>query len=353
MSYQVTLLPSGKRIEVAQGQRVLSTAVRAGVSLNYSCRLGSCETCVGRVVEGEVDLTAGHFPQHLLERNQVLLCQAVPLSDLVIEVEEAPPTQPPKTNKIMVYGQRLVAPDVMILRMRLPITTPLVFRAGQYVDLLLADGRRRSYSIASTPDLHGINDIELHVRLTPGGHFTPYVFKEMRVRDVMWFEGPLGSFFIRDDSHKPIILLASGTGFAPMQSIINGAIKANNKRPMTLYWGGRTRADLYALEGVQALADSTDWLNFVPVLSEARASDNWRGRTGFVHAAVMQDFPDLSAHQVYACGAPVMVDAARADFTSRCRLPRIEFFADAFIDEGTSPARASNALNAVESSQSQ
>jgi CDP-4-dehydro-6-deoxyglucose reductase len=174
--------------------------------------------------------------------------------------------------------------------------------------------------------------IQLHARHVPGGQFTDHVFGKMKERDILRFEGPHGTFFLREDSDKPIVLVASGTGFAPIKSIIEHALHKGIMRPMTLYWGGRRPKDLY----MNALAEG--WaaqgrITYVPVISDALPEDTWTGRTGFVHRAVMQDFPDLSGHQVYACGAPVMVDAARADFSAKCRLPEEEFFADSFLTE--------------------
>jgi CDP-4-dehydro-6-deoxyglucose reductase len=221
------------------------------------------------------------------------------------------------------------APDVAVIGLRLPMNENFRFLAGQYVDILLKDGKRRSYSLATKPDTGGVTALEIHVRLTPGCLFTEHVFTKLKVRDLLRFEGPLGSFYLRDESEKPMILLASGTGFAPIRSIIESALekKLEQKRPMTLYWGCRVRQDLYQMELAQSWV--RPGFKFVPVLSD----EKWEGRTGFVHRAVMEDFPDMSGVQVYACGAPIMVDSARKDFSLQCRLPAEEFFADSFITE--------------------
>ena len=170
--------------------------------------------------------------------------------------------------------------------------------------------------------------IQLHVRHVPGGQFTDHVFAKMKERDILRFEGPLGTFFLREDSAKPIVFVASGTGFAPIKSVIEHALRKSIKRPMVLYWGGRRPKDLY----MDALA--RQWpVQYVPVISHALAEYGWAGRTGFVHRAVMEDFPDLSGFQVYACGVPVMVDSARKDFITSCGLPAEEFFADSFTTQ--------------------
>jgi CDP-4-dehydro-6-deoxyglucose reductase len=219
-----------------------------------------------------------------------------------------------------------VAPDVMLLELKLPANERLQFLAGQYIDILMKDGRRRSFSMANAP--HDDAFLQLHLR-NYGGPFSEYVFTRMKEKEILRFEGPLGTFFLREDSDKPIILLASGTGFAPIKAIVEHALHKGIRRPMSLYWGGRVRSDLY-LNALAVSWASAQHLRYVPVLSEARPEDAWTGRTGFVHRAVMEDGPDLSGYQVYACGSPLMVEAAHRDFTTRCGLPEEEFYSDAF-----------------------
>jgi len=219
---------------------------------------------------------------------------------------------------------------VIILGLKLPANERLQFLAGQYLEFLLKDGTRRSFSMGNAP--HDDELLQLHVRHVAGGQFTDHVFGKMKERDILRFEGPQGTFFLREDSDKPIVLVASGTGFAPIKSIIEHALHKDIRRPMTLYWGGRRPNDLY----MSALAEG--WaaqgrITYVPVISDALPEDNWSGRTGFVHRAVMQDFPDLSLHQVYACGVPIMVDSARKDFIVLCKLPEDEFYADSFTTQ--------------------
>jgi CDP-4-dehydro-6-deoxyglucose reductase len=220
------------------------------------------------------------------------------------------------------------ADDVVVLKLQLPANERLQYLAGQYLEFILKDGKRRSYSMANAP--HAEGPIELHIRHMPGGVFTDHVFNTMKERDILRFEAPLGTFFLREDSDKPIVLLASGTGFAPLKAIVEHAVFKNIDRPMTLYWGARRKKDLYLLELAEQWAKDVPNFRFVPVLSEPDASDAWTGRTGFVHRAVIEDLPDLSGYQVYACGAPVMVESAQRDFTAHHRLPEDEFYADSF-----------------------
>ena len=220
------------------------------------------------------------------------------------------------------------ADDVIVLKLQLPANERLQFRAGQYLEFILKDGTRRSYSMANAPYLEG--PLELHIRHMPGGKFTDHVFGTMKERDILRFEGPLGTFFLREDSDKPIVLLASGTGFAPIKAIVEQARHLGIERPMTLYWGARRKSDIYLYDLAEQWARELPNFKFVPVLSEAAPEDQWAGRTGFVHNAVIEDLPDLSGYQVYACGAPAMVEAAQRDFTRVTGLPEDEFYADSF-----------------------
>lgn len=225
------------------------------------------------------------------------------------------------------------AADVALLQLRCD-GAALTYQAGQYVDVVLADGQRRSYSMATRAGA-GQGLLELHVRHLPGGLFTDRVFGDLQAGEILQLEGPGGNFYLRD-AHSPVILLASGTGFAPLKALIEEAIANNNKRTMRLYWGGRRQADLYMDALCRDWAASLPWFEYVPVLSEPEPASDWRGRRGFVHQAVMQDIPDMQQYQVYACGAPVVVESARRDFTGACALPAAAFFADAFLSKADS-----------------
>ncbi len=220
------------------------------------------------------------------------------------------------------------------MKLQLPANMALKYRAGQYVEFILRDGARRSYSMANAPEHLGEPPmVELHLRHMPGGKFTDHVFAAMKEKEILRVEGPLGSFFLREDSDKPMVLLASGTGFAPIKAIIEHMRAKGIARNAVLYWGCRCKADLYLDEWAREAAASWPNLRYVPVLSEARHEDNWTGRTGLVHQAVMADLPDLSQHEVYACGAPIMVESAQREFIAQCRLPEEAFYADSFTSE--------------------
>jgi CDP-4-dehydro-6-deoxyglucose reductase, E3 len=336
--HTITLMPSGHSFQCGPDETILAAGLKSGIFMPYSCRSGICNTCSGNVLAGSIDFGNVH-PSYLPEADKLLgralLCSAHALSDCTIEVREIDPNEMLQSRRLpcRVLGMERLAPDVMKLQLGLPANEPMLFRAGQYVDFLLSDGSRRSYSIANVPDVEGVRQIELHIRHVPGGEFTDRVFNKMKPRETLNMEAPLGSFYWREQSEKPMIMLASGTGFAPIKSIIEQSIAKGNKRPITLYWGGRTRADLYHSALAETWALDHPQIRFIPVLSDPTVACGWEGRTGFVHAAVMEDFSNMAAHQVYACGAPIVVDSARRDFSSRCGLPQNEFFADAFVTE--------------------
>jgi CDP-4-dehydro-6-deoxyglucose reductase, E3 len=330
---KVSVQPSGQTFEVEEGEAVLTAALRQGVMLPYGCKNGACGSCKGRIVSGAVDY--GHYHARVLTEEErahgkALFCQAKPLGELVIECRTIGAAKDIAVRLLPCRVQKLakVADDVMIVQLKLPANERLQFLAGQYIDFLLKGGERRSFSMANAP--HADELVELHIRHVAGGNFTDHVFGKMKERDILRLEGPLGSFFLREDSAKPIVLVASGTGFAPIKSIIESAFYKKIERPMVLYWGARRPKDLYLNVLPEQWAREHANFRYIPVISEARPEDAWSGRSGFVHRAVMQDLPDLSGHQVYACGVPVMVDSARKDFIAQCQLPEDEFYADSF-----------------------
>lgn len=336
MTFQVTVQPSGHQFSCEADETILSAAIRAGVGLPYGCKNGACGSCKGKVVSGSVQQKAHQqraLPPEEEAAGFALFCCATSAADLVIEAREVAGSSdyPIKKMPSRVTTIEKVAPDVVVLTLQLPASERLHYRAGQYIEFLLRDGKRRSYSMASAPEDGG--PVTLHIRHLPGGLFTDQVFTTMKERDILRFEGPLGTFFLRDDSDKPVVLLASGTGFAPLKAIVEHMIREKSTRPIALYWGGRRPQDLYMDALCRQWAADLPQFTYVPVVSNALPEDQWQGRTGFVHQAILADLPDLSQHQVYACGAPVMVDSAKRDFVAQCGLPEEEFYADAFTTE--------------------
>lgn len=327
MSFKTTIQPSNHSFPIEKDETILEAALDHGLTLPYSCRNGACGVCKGRVLDGAVDhgkAQAFALSEEEKAAGMTLFCCAKPLSDLVIECHEMTTAQeiPVKTLPCRVERMAKLSHDVMALYLKLPANERLQFLAGQYIDILQKDGKPRSFSLANAP--HDDELLELHVRLIPGGAFTQHVFDGMKERDILRLKGPLGSFRLHEESSRPIIFVASGTGFAPVKAIIEHALHIGFSREMHFYWGVRKQADLYMLEKVKEWEASG--IRFIPVVSD----EAWDGRGGFVHQAVLEDFQDLSGFDVYACGAPVMIEAAHRDFTAQRGLVQEAFFSDMF-----------------------
>ncbi len=339
MSYQIIIKPSEHTFTVEPGETVLEAALRQGLSLPYGCRNGSCGACKGKIVQGIVNY--GRYNEETLtntEKQQglALFCCAQPLTDLIIESREVDAIKDIKIRTMPSRVQKLerVAPDVMIIYLKLPANERLQFLPGQYIDILLKDGKRRSFSLANAP--HDDEFLQIHARNYAGGVFSEHVFLHMKEKDILRFEGPLGSFILHEnDADLPIIFLASGTGFAPIKSMLEHIFYTENTqgrlRKMTLYWGVRTKADLYLEDLAREWARQHHNFTFIPVLSDALPTDNWTGRTGLVHQAVLEDYESLVGYHVYACGSPLMVKAAYQDFTTLKNLPATHFYSDIFV----------------------
>ena len=339
MSHQVTIQPSGHQFTVKPGETLLSAALNAGFSLPYGCRNGACGACKGKILAGAVDygvFQEGALSQEDKAQGLALFCCAKAETDLVIEVKEVGAARdiPIRTLPCRIEKMEKLAEDVMALWLKLPSNERLQFLPGQYIDFLLKDGKRRSFSLANSPEEDAL--LELHIRHVPGGQFTDHVFGAMKVKDIMRISGPYGSFFLRE-SDKPAIFVAGGTGFAPIKAVIEHAFHKGIDRQMVLYWGARSLADLYLPELAVKWQEEHDNFTFIPVLSDPGPQDDWTGRTGFVHQAVLDDFPSLAGYQVYACGAPAMTDIAKKTFVEERGLPEDEFYCDAFTSAPPAP----------------
>ncbi len=336
MTFTITVEPSGRTFTAEPEEAMLAAGIRQGIGLPYGCKDGACGSCKCKLLSGRV-VHGPHQPKALSADEEaagyVLTCCGVPHSDVVLESRQVTEAGafPIKKMPVRVNTLERASHDVMVLRLQLPASDMFRYHAGQYVEFLLRDGDRRSYSMANAPHHQATQPgLELHLRHMPGGKFTDHVFNTMKEKEILRIEGPYGSFFLREDSDKPIVLLASGTGFAPIKAIIDHMQHKGISRPATLYWGGRRPADLYQNAWIEARAAEMPNLRYVPVVSDALPEDGWTGRTGFVHLAVLQDSPDLSGHEVYACGAPIVVESAKRDYVGKAGLPEEAFFADAF-----------------------
>ena len=341
MAFTITVQPSGRSFEAEAGETMLTAGIRQGIGLPYGCKDGACGSCKCKKLSGSV--THGPHQAKALSAQEeaegyVLTCCGTPTSDVVLESRQVTHAGAFTIKKMPARVAQLerLSHDVMRVKMQLPANDIIQYHAGQYIEFILRDGTRRSYSMANAPHTlveSGAPMVDLHIRHMPGGKFTDHVFSAMKEKEILRVEGPYGSFYLRDDSPKPIVMLASGTGFAPIKAILEHMQFMGITRDTVLYWGGRRPQDLYMDAWVREAIADMPHLRYVPVVSDALPEDGWTGRTGFVHLAVLEDLPDLSGHQVYACGAPIVVDSARRDFTQRGSLPEEEFYADAFTTE--------------------
>jgi CDP-4-dehydro-6-deoxyglucose reductase len=335
MTFSVAVQPSGRTFQTQSNETLLAAGIRQGVGLPYGCKDGACGSCKCKMLSGSL-IHGAHQSKALSPEEEaqglVLTCCATATSDVVLESRQvsAEGALPIKKMPTRVTTLQKVSDDVMVLQLQLPANDTFLYRPGQYIEFLLRDGARRSYSMANAPQG---NSVELHIRHMPGGKFTDHVFGAMKEKEILRVEGPHGSFYLREDSDKPVILLASGTGFAPIKALLEHMLAQGITRTTTLYWGGRRPHDLYMDAWVRDFQTRMPSLNYVPVVSDAQPQDGWSGRTGFVHRAVLEDFPDLSGHQVYACGAPIVVESAQRDFVALAKLSEDEFYADAFTSE--------------------
>jgi CDP-4-dehydro-6-deoxyglucose reductase, E3 len=335
-AFQVTVQPSGRSFAVNPDEAILAAAIRQGIGMPYGCKDGACGSCKCKKLEGVV-VHGPHQSKALSPQEEaagfILTCCGVPRTDVLLESRQVTDESafPVRKMPSRVISLEKKSHDVMVVKLQLPANDTMKYHAGQYIEFILRDGARRSYSMANAP--HNGPGVELHIRHMPGGKFTDHVFTAMKEKEILRVEGPFGSFYLREDSDKPMILLASGTGFAPIKAVIEHLQFKGITRPATLYWGGRRPADLYLDDWVQDKLAEMPQLKYVPVISNALPEDNWTGRTGFVHRAVLEDYPDLSGHQVYACGAPIVIDSARADYAAQANLPPEQFIADSFTTE--------------------
>ncbi|GMQ89165.1 MAG: CDP-6-deoxy-delta-3,4-glucoseen reductase [Gammaproteobacteria bacterium] len=319
MTFQVEIEFSGHRFPVASGETILEAALHHGIGLPYGCRNGTCASCVATLVSGSVHYPGGE-PEALEGENtteKIVICQAHPQSDLVIGVREVQAEKDISIKALPCRAEELkhLSHDVMLVRLKLPETERLQFLSGQYIEFILKDGRRRAFSIANAP--HHDEYLEMHIRHVPGGSFTGHVFDEMRDRALLRIEGPLGSFYLREDSQRPVLMMAGGTGFAPLKGMLEHAFYIGLDRPMHLFWGVRSLRDLYMDDMAREWEKQFPNFTYTPVLSEPDQADQWQGATGLVHEILMDRYRDLSEFDIYMSGPPVMIETATPAFVTR------------------------------------
>ena len=333
MTFTVTNQRNQSEFDVAPGETILEGALRNNLIFPYGCRNGACGACKCKLIDGSVDY--GQFESYALTEEeissgQMLICQATPKENVVIDVEQIMAGQSIriKTMPCRVAKLERVASDVMVLNLQLPNTQTFDYIPGQYLDIIMKDGQRRSFSIANLPEQSKQEGLELHVRLVQDGEFTPRVFESMRERDLLKFEGPFGTYFMQSEPGTPIIMIAGGTGFAPIKALIEQTLAANPDFSIHLFWGARDQQDLYLNDLPENWQSEYSNFSYTPVLSESK-DDSWQGENGWVHEAVIRQYPDFTNYHVYASGPPVMIDAIRTEFGKR-NLSTDRFFFDSF-----------------------
>ncbi|AEG92764.1 FAD-binding oxidoreductase [Ramlibacter tataouinensis] len=326
MAHDIRIAGTDLHFPCESGQNLLDAALKAGIEMPYSCRKGVCGNCAGAVPSGPVHSP----PSEVAPAGQHLFCQCVPLGDLEI----APPAwhraEPGarKTFAAKVYRNTRAADDVSVLQLRLPPGQRARFKAGQYLQLVLPDGSRRSYSMANPP--HESDMLQLHVRHVPGGRFSAIV-AGLEPGEVLQLELPFGSFELREQAGAPLLCVAGGTGFAPVKSLLDDLVKKRVRRPVTLIWGGRNRAGLYLLGAVERWRLQLPGFSFLPAVEDAADAQALGGFHGRVDQALLAHCPSLAGWEVYCCGAPAMVAAVRQACVAGRGLAPQRFHSDAFV----------------------
>ncbi len=331
MTYRLRIEPSGHEMDVEADETILEAALRHGFSIPYSCRNGTCGTCKGRLVHGEVDY--GDPDEKVLTAQEMasgwaLFCQAIPVSDVTIEVQEIGAAKgiQIKTLPCRIARMEDLAPDVRALFLKIPATEKLPFLPGQYIDILLRDGGRRGFSLANLPNDEGL--LELHVKRVPGGRFTTQVFGTLKEKDILRFEGPLGTFFLREDSPRPILMAATGTGFSPIRSMLQRLFSLGDGRPVHFYWGVRHARDFYCEETLREWESVHSGFHVTRVVSQP--DSGWHGEQGYITDKILRDFPEPSNFDVYICGHPEMVFSLSGELKN-AGLSGDHIFSDAFV----------------------
>ncbi|MCW8963872.1 MAG: CDP-6-deoxy-delta-3,4-glucoseen reductase [Gammaproteobacteria bacterium] len=329
---KVTIQNKNQVFECNEDESVLDAGLRQSITMPYGCRSGRCGNCIGTLVDGDIEYPNGQPPalgDDDIAANKALFCQAHAKSDLTIDVKiiDTPKGIESRKMPARVASIEKLAEDVVHLKLKIPAADRLQFLAGQYVDFILSDGRRRAFSLANPP--HHDEYLEFQIRHVPGGYFTSIVFDELKEKALIRIEGPLGTFYLREDNDDPIIMMAGGTGMAPLRGMLLHIFDTGIDRPVHLFWGTRAKKDVYLQDEIdQWLADHPQ-LKFTAVLSDPEESDNWQGETGWVHEAVTRAYPDMSGYEVYMSGPPPMIYAAKDAFHAH-GLPENKVFSDAF-----------------------
>ncbi|MDH5517015.1 MAG: CDP-6-deoxy-delta-3,4-glucoseen reductase [Gammaproteobacteria bacterium] len=332
MSFKISLQPSGHQFEITEDESILDAALNHGLSLPYGCRNGACGACAAQLISGEVDYAERNtscLSEDDKSAGKVLCCQARVSADVVLNIKEISSSAEikPKIMPARVTSIEKLSHDVMQLQLKLPESQRMQFLAGQYIEILLKGGKRRAFSIANAP--HQDDVIVLQIRHVPGGYFSGHVFDEMQEKALLRIEGPFGGFYLDEESQRPVIMVGGGTGYAPLNGMLEHAHSLQLKNQFHLFCGVRAKRDIFMQQQAQALQQKLPNLEYTVVLSDAEQADDWQGQTGFVHEAVIKQFTDLSGFDIYMSGPPPMVNAAKQAFLAQGAKPE-QMYSDAF-----------------------
>jgi len=327
MVYKCIILPSKLEFDLAENTTILQSALNAGIHLAYSCTSGRCGSCKAKLIEGKLkqsNSSEGISDQEL-QSGYVLTCAAIPESDILLEASYFPELQgiEPRIHPCKIESIEFPAEDVAILKVRLAPGDQIKYLPGQYVEFVEKEFRR-SYSIANIKETFA--GLEFHIKRIPNGKFSEKIFDLANKNDLLRFKGPIGTFYYRDNQ-SPVILIAGGTGFAPIKAIIEYMMTYDVRREIYLYWGASTTDGFYS-ELPVVWKDKIKNFKFIPVYSGDHSE--WEGRRGLVHEAVLEDFKDLSKFDVYACGSPDMIKIIKEKFVL-CGLDYSRLYEDSFL----------------------
>ncbi|MCK4706977.1 MAG: 2Fe-2S iron-sulfur cluster binding domain-containing protein [Gammaproteobacteria bacterium] len=315
MSFLITLADEDVQFHCEANQTVLDAALQQGVTISYGCKNGLCGSCKGSLIAGEITYPDGQ-PDGIsaaeISSNEALFCKATPLTDLSIKVKviQQQPNIEVKKLPAKVKEIEHLSEDVIQMILQLPAIEPFEFKAGQWIYFVLKDGRKRAFSIANSPN--DKNELELQIRHAFGGVFTDFVFNNLKAGALLQIEGPHGTFFYQQDN-CPILLVAGGTGFAPIKGILEEMLEQQPKQSIHLFWGLRTKKDLYLQDLIKNWTEKFN-ISYTPVLSEPEKGSDWEGKTGYVHQAVLEEYPQLSEYAVYMAGPPQMIQSCQDSF---------------------------------------
>ncbi|MBM4255410.1 MAG: 2Fe-2S iron-sulfur cluster binding domain-containing protein [Deltaproteobacteria bacterium] len=350
MPYTITLLPFEKQFTCGDNETILEAAMRNGLNLRYGCKFGGCGMCKAQVVEGEVENSeASSFALLDFEKQQgmALLCCAYPESDLSIELwdyDEADLVSGLSVYEFAVDVTRVetLAHDIRGIHLQLYDPQRIVFKAGQYIDVLVPGTNEwRSYSMANPPSRRG--EIEIMVKLMPGGVFSSYVDHQLKPGERLTIRGPYGNFYLRNTDHatrntqQELIFIAGGSGMAPILSLLRDMTESRDSRSVIYFYGARTRRDLFLLDELQSFAQQLPNFCFIPALSEPTQEDAWSGETGLITEVVKRLVPRGGDKQAYMCGPTAMIDAAIVAL-QKLGIDEKDIFYDKFVTKADTAA---------------